>query len=73
LIAGRSYGSPAGNRKTGKSSVFSLFNLREKSKFWSESVIRNDFDDLETKPVEKSSVDNYTQAGSVGGVSRITY
>nr|GEV79082.1 UTP--glucose-1-phosphate uridylyltransferase [Tanacetum cinerariifolium] len=71
LIAGRSYGSPVGNRKTGKSSVFSLFNLREKSKFWSESVIRNDFDDLETKPVERSSVDNYTQAGNLAHYLKI--
>lgn len=37
-----SNGAPFGNRKSGKpSSVFSLFNLKEKSKFWSESVIRS--------------------------------
>lgn len=40
LLGDRSNGSPFGNRKSGKSSVFSLFNLKEKSRFWSESVIR---------------------------------
>ncbi|KAI7744575.1 hypothetical protein M8C21_015988, partial [Ambrosia artemisiifolia] len=70
LIASRSYGSP-GNRKTGRSSVFSLFNLKEKSKFWSESVIRSDFDDLKTTTVEKSSILNYTKAGNVANYLQI--
>lgn len=39
FIAG-SVGLPRGTRKGGRSSVFSLFNLKEKSRFWSESVIR---------------------------------
>lgn len=71
LIAGKSYGSPVGNSKTGRSSVFSLFNLKERSKFWSESVIRSDFDDLKTTPVEKSSVLNYTKAGNIANYLQI--
>ncbi|KAF5787671.1 hypothetical protein HanRHA438_Chr10g0468481 [Helianthus annuus] len=70
LIASTSYGSP-GNRKTGRSSVFSLFNLKERSKFWSEAVIRSDFDDLETTTVEQSSVLNFTKAGNVANYLQI--
>lgn len=40
LLASTSNGSPAGSRRSGRSSVFSLFNLKERSKFWSEAVIR---------------------------------
>lgn len=67
----RSDGAPIGNRKTGKSSVFSLFNLKEKSKFWSESVLRNEFDDLETSTLVKESVLNYTKAGSIGNYLKL--
>lgn len=35
------YGALEVGRKSGKSSVFSLFNLKEKSRFWTESVIRS--------------------------------
>ncbi|WMV38572.1 hypothetical protein MTR67_031957 [Solanum verrucosum] len=63
LLCHSSLGSTGGNRKTGKSSVFSLFNLKDRSKFWSESVIHGgDFDDLEASKPEKMSVLNYTQA-----------
>ncbi|KZV37740.1 hypothetical protein F511_32058 [Dorcoceras hygrometricum] len=65
LCLDRSNGSPFETRKSGKSSVFSLFNLREKSRFWSESVIRSDFDDLESSDLGKSSVINYTKAGNI--------
>lgn len=34
------FGSPSGTGRTGRSSVFSLFNLKERSRFWSEAVIR---------------------------------
>lgn len=68
LIAGSSYGE---NRKTGRSSVFSLFNLKERSKFWSESVIRSDFDDLKTSTVEESSLLNYTKAGNIANYLQI--
>lgn len=40
LLAARPFASSSGNRKSGKSSVFSLFNLKDKSRFWSETVIR---------------------------------
>ncbi|KAJ4930471.1 hypothetical protein NE237_008258 [Protea cynaroides] len=64
FLAARSYGS----RKTGMSSVFSLFNLREKSRFWSESVLRDDFDDLENSGPSSHGnmgVFNYTKAGNI--------
>lgn len=38
FLAITSAGSPSG--KSSRSSVFSLFNLKEKSRFWSEAVIR---------------------------------
>lgn len=55
-----SYGAPRG-----KSSVFSLFNLKEKSRFWSESVFRSEFDDLESSAHSNSGVVNYTKAGTI--------
>ncbi|KAJ4709132.1 Transmembrane protein [Melia azedarach] len=61
--ASGSYGSPS--RKNVKSSVFSLFNLKEKSKFWSESVIRGDFDDLESSSPGRMGALNYTRAGNI--------
>ncbi|KAL5178483.1 hypothetical protein HKD37_01G000003 [Glycine soja] len=58
-----SLGSPIETRKSGRSSVFSLFNLKEKSRFWSEDVIHNDFDDLKFSSHGKLSAFNYTNAG----------
>lgn len=52
FLVAMSEGSPSGARKGGGSSVFSLFNLKEKSRFWSENVIRggkHDFDWLSSK------------------------
>ncbi|EOY32199.1 Uncharacterized protein TCM_039797 isoform 1 [Theobroma cacao] len=57
-----------GSRKSGKSSsssVFSLFNLKEKSRFWSEAIIREDFHDLETTSPASMGVHNYTKAGNI--------
>ncbi|KAL4384256.1 hypothetical protein GQ457_15G029440 [Hibiscus cannabinus] len=51
--------------KSSSSSVFSLFNLKEKSRFWSESVIRGDFDDLEVSSPSKMGVYNYTKAVNI--------
>ncbi|XP_022157070.1 uncharacterized protein LOC111023880 [Momordica charantia] len=65
LLAARPAASSSGNRKSGKSSVFSLFNLKDKSRFWSETVIRGDFDDLESSSTEKMSAVNYTKAGNI--------
>ncbi|XP_010443525.1 PREDICTED: uncharacterized protein LOC104735173 isoform X1 [Camelina sativa] len=65
LIPSLSYGAPHGKRNTAKSSVFSLFNLRDKSRFWSESVFRSDFDDLESSVHPNSGVLNYTKSGNI--------
>ncbi|XAR50712.1 hypothetical protein NMG60_11005111 [Bertholletia excelsa] len=71
LLAARTHGSPSGNRKSGRSSVFSLFNLKEKSRFWSEAVIRSDFDDLESSSPSKESVINYTKAGNIANYLKL--
>lgn len=72
LLSHSSFGSTGGNRKTGKSSVFSLFNLKDRSKFWSESVIHGgDFDDLEASKLQKMSVLNYTQAGNIANYLKL--
>ncbi|KAH7848402.1 hypothetical protein Vadar_002330 [Vaccinium darrowii] len=65
FLAAWTHGSPIGNRKSGRSSVFSLFNLKEKSKFWSEAVIRSDFDDLKSSIPSRARADNYTKAGNI--------
>lgn len=59
------FGSPSGTGRTGRSSVFSLFNLKERSRFWSEAVIRGDFDDLGSSSHGKISAFNYTKAGNI--------
>ncbi|KAL5540129.1 hypothetical protein UlMin_042353 [Ulmus minor] len=64
-------GSPSGARKTGRSSVFSLFNLKEKSRFWSESVIRADFGDLESSVPAKAGLLNYTKAGNIANYLKL--
>ncbi|XP_052198438.1 uncharacterized protein LOC127805727 [Diospyros lotus] len=64
-LAASSHGSPTGNRRSGKGSVFSLFNLREKSRFWSDAVIRSGFDDLKSSSAGKASLMNYTKAGNI--------
>ncbi|CAD5169905.1 unnamed protein product [Musa acuminata subsp. malaccensis] len=67
LLVAEARAAPWEARKSGKFSVFSLFNLKGKSKFWSESVIRGDFDDLESSVSSESgkiAVLNYTKAGS---------
>ncbi|VVB16402.1 unnamed protein product [Arabis nemorensis] len=61
-----------GNRNTAKSSVFSLFNLKDKSRFWSESVIRSDFDDLESSVHSNSGVVNYTRSGNIASYLELT-
>ncbi|KAM7469131.1 hypothetical protein LguiA_007314 [Lonicera macranthoides] len=71
LIASTSNGSPAGRRRSGKSSVFSLFNLKERSKFWSEAVIRGDFDDLESSSPGKMGAFNYTKAGNIANYLKL--
>ncbi|XP_078166065.1 uncharacterized protein LOC144560694 isoform X1 [Carex rostrata] len=64
------------SRKFAKSSsVFSLFNLKSRSKFWSESVIRGDFDDLErsvSKDAGKMAVYNYTSSGNLANYMKLS-
>ncbi|CAO2038395.1 unnamed protein product [Urochloa humidicola] len=53
---------------SGAPSVFSLFNLKAKSKFWTESVIRTEFDDLEgsaSRDSSKKGMLNFTRAGNI--------
>ncbi|WOL13828.1 hypothetical protein Cni_G22608 [Canna indica] len=68
-------GAQLESRKSGKFSVFSLFNLKGKSKFWSESVIRGDFDDLErsvSSDSGKMAVLNYTKAGNIANYLKLS-
>ncbi|KAF4353914.1 hypothetical protein G4B88_009392 [Cannabis sativa] len=65
--------SPGGRARpqTRTSSVFSLFNLKQRSKFWSESVIRSgEFDDLETS-TSKLGLLNYTKAGNIANYLKL--
>lgn len=39
VLAAGVVGAGWGSRKSGKSSAFSLFNLKAKNKFWNEAVI----------------------------------
>ncbi|XP_031121524.1 uncharacterized protein LOC116024693 [Ipomoea triloba] len=70
LLGDGSYGSSVGSRKSG-SSVFSLFNLKDKSRFWSESVIRTDLNDLESSGPDKMDILNYTKAGSIANYLKL--
>ncbi|KAI4379706.1 hypothetical protein MLD38_005968 [Melastoma candidum] len=65
LVVG-TLGSPIKNRKSGGSSAFSLFNLKEKSRFWSDSVLlgRN-FDDLKAFSPGKWAAYNYSKAANI--------
>ncbi|XP_011078169.1 uncharacterized protein LOC105161979 isoform X1 [Sesamum indicum] len=71
LLGDRSNGAPFQNLRSGNSSVFSLFNLKEKSRFWSESVIRSDFDDLESSSPGKFEAINYTKAGNIANYLKL--
>lgn len=72
LLLKGSNGAPSGNRKSSKSSsVFSLFNLKEKSRYWSESVIRTDFDDLESSNPGKFDSVNFTKAGNIANYLKL--
>ncbi|XP_006648628.1 uncharacterized protein LOC102707377 [Oryza brachyantha] len=59
----------------GAASVFSLFNLKSESKFWSESVIRTEFDDLEgsaSRDSSKKALLNFTRAGNIANYMSLT-
>ncbi|KAJ0090870.1 hypothetical protein Patl1_14000 [Pistacia atlantica] len=70
LVSG-SYGAESGNRKTGKSSVFSLFNLKQRSRFWSEGVLHGDFDDLESSSPGKMGALNFSRAGNIANYLKL--
>ncbi|KAJ8642467.1 hypothetical protein MRB53_019161 [Persea americana] len=75
LLVTGTYGSSSGRHKDGRSSVFSLFNLKGKSRFWSEAVIRGDFKDLESSvssSVGKMGVLNYTKAGNIANYLKLS-
>ncbi|KAJ7950715.1 putative Transmembrane protein [Quillaja saponaria] len=57
--------------KSGRSSIFSLFNLKERSQFWSESIIRGEFEDLESSSPVKASALNYTNAGNIANYLKL--
>ncbi|KAL9263612.1 hypothetical protein AKJ16_DCAP08395 [Drosera capensis] len=63
--------SSHGRSSSSSASVFSLFNLRQKSRFWSESVIRGDFDDLESLSPGKKSALNYSQPGNIANYLKL--
>ncbi|XP_047971385.1 uncharacterized protein LOC125214411 [Salvia hispanica] len=73
LLENTSNGAPLGNHNSGKSpsSVFSLFNLKEKSRFWSESVMRTGFDDLESSNPSKFDPSNFTKAGNIANYLKL--
>ncbi|KAG6430220.1 hypothetical protein SASPL_108282 [Salvia splendens] len=73
LLQDTSNGAPFDNRQSGKSpsSVFSLFNLKEKSRFWSESVMRTGFDDLESSNPSKLDPTNFTKAGNIANYLKL--
>lgn len=75
LLAADSDAASVGDPKGVRSSVFSLFNLKAKSKFWSESVIRSDIDDLES-PVSsnngKMEMVNYTNSGNIANFLKLS-
>ncbi|KAK7247640.1 hypothetical protein RIF29_42527 [Crotalaria pallida] len=66
-------GSPIrSGTSSSSSSVFSLFNLKQKSRFWSEDVIHNDFDDYsQFSSHGKVSAVNYTNAGNIANYLKL--
>lgn len=59
---------PIGNearQRSSSSSILSLFNLKGKSKFWSETVLRGAFEDLERPGSTKAAVTNFTKSASI--------
>ncbi|XP_054785630.1 uncharacterized protein LOC129292132 [Prosopis cineraria] len=71
FLAVCSVASPFESHKRGKSSIFSLFNLKDKSRFWSEDVMRSDFRDLKLSSHSKLSALNYTNAGNIANYLKL--
>ncbi|MCO5572255.1 hypothetical protein L7F22_026008, partial [Adiantum nelumboides] len=51
-------------KRSSKSPILSLFNLKGRSKFWNEKVMHAEFEDLERPDVgsSKAALTNYTMA-----------
>ncbi|GAU46683.1 hypothetical protein TSUD_254490 [Trifolium subterraneum] len=71
FLAASSHGSPVETHKSGRSPVFSLFNLKGKSRFWSEDVIHNDFDEVKFSSHGKVSAFNYTNSGNIANYLKL--
>jgi len=64
-----------GARKSARPSVLSLFNLKGKSKFWSETILRGAFEDLESSESVgsgKEALVNYTKAGTIAAYLKMS-
>ncbi|GLJ11188.1 hypothetical protein SUGI_0145880 [Cryptomeria japonica] len=62
-------------KKADKFSVLSLFNLKGRSKFWSETILRGAFEDLETSDPAgsgKMALLNYTKAGTIAAYLKMS-
>ncbi|KAI9118725.1 hypothetical protein K1719_010170 [Acacia pycnantha] len=59
------------SHKSSRSSIFSLFNLKDKSRFWSEDVIRGGFNDVKLSSHGKLSALNYTNAGNIANYLKL--
>lgn len=64
-------GSPSHRKRRSMSSVFSLFNLKQNSKFWTDSVIHSDFDDLESSSPGRSGALNYSKSGNIANYLKL--
>ncbi|CAN6485674.1 unnamed protein product [Victoria cruziana] len=75
VLAAGVVGAGWGSRKSGKSSAFSLFNLKAKNKFWNEAVIHGELDDLghvDSSSSNKIGLLNYTKSGSVANYLKLS-
>ncbi|XP_042990344.1 uncharacterized protein LOC122317360 isoform X5 [Carya illinoinensis] len=71
FLAAVALGSTPETHRSGMSSLFSLFNLKEKSRFWSEAVIHGDLNDLESLSLGKMGALNYTKAGNIANYLKL--
>ncbi|XP_041017361.1 uncharacterized protein LOC121259709 [Juglans microcarpa x Juglans regia] len=71
FLAAGALGSTPETHRSGMSSLFSLFNLKEKSRFWSEAVIHGDLNDLESLSPGKMGALNYTKAGNIANYLKL--
>ncbi|KAF9616779.1 hypothetical protein IFM89_032332 [Coptis chinensis] len=65
LVIVGAFGASVGQQKKKSTKLFSLFNLKDKSRFWTESVLHGGIEDFEVSIPEKLDVLNYTKAGTI--------